>query len=108
MCAWSCPTLCDTLDCSPRGSSVHGVSQARILEWVTISSSRRSDQDIEPASAALQADSLPLSHYLHTNHIISKLIKIQTKDMKEKWKHIYVIILPIGKGVGAIPAGCQT
>ena len=33
----SCPTLCDPTDCSPPGSSVHGVSQARILEWVAIS-----------------------------------------------------------------------
>ena len=30
------PTLCDTVDCSPPGSSVHGVLQARILEWVAI------------------------------------------------------------------------
>ena len=30
----SCPTLCDLLDCSPRGSSAHGIFQARILEWV--------------------------------------------------------------------------
>ena len=35
----SCLTLCNPLDCSPPGSSVHGVSQARILEWVAISSS---------------------------------------------------------------------
>ena len=33
----SCPTLCDPMDCSPPGSSVHGISQARILEWVAIS-----------------------------------------------------------------------
>ena len=32
-----CPTLCDPLDCSPPGSSVHGIFQARILEWVAIS-----------------------------------------------------------------------
>ena len=38
----SCPTLCDPMDCSPPGSSVHGILQARILEWVTISSSRAS------------------------------------------------------------------
>ena len=31
-----CPTLGDPMDCSPPGSSVHGVSQARILEWVTM------------------------------------------------------------------------
>ena len=30
----SCPTLCDPLDCSPPGSSLHGIIQARILEWV--------------------------------------------------------------------------
>ena len=36
----SCLTLCDPVDCSPPGSSVHGVSQARTLEWVTISFSR--------------------------------------------------------------------
>ena len=33
-------TLCDCMDCSPPGSSVHGILQARILEWVAISSSR--------------------------------------------------------------------
>ena len=35
----SCPTLCDPLDGSPPGSSVHGILQARTLEWVAISSS---------------------------------------------------------------------
>ena len=35
-----CPTLCDPVDCSPPGSSVHGILQARILEWVAISFSR--------------------------------------------------------------------
>ena len=38
----SCLTLCDPMDHSPPGSSVHGILQARILEWVAISSSRRS------------------------------------------------------------------
>ena len=33
----SCPTLCDTVDCSPLGSSVHGIFQARVLERVAIS-----------------------------------------------------------------------
>ena len=39
-----CPTLCDPMDCSLSGSSVHGIFQARILEWVAISFSRRSSQ----------------------------------------------------------------
>ena len=37
-----CPTLCDPVDCSPPGSSLHGILQARILEWVAISFSRGS------------------------------------------------------------------
>ena len=35
----SCPTLCDPMDCSPPGSSVHGILQTKILEWVAITSS---------------------------------------------------------------------
>ena len=42
--AQSCPTLCDPLDCSPPGPSVHGILQARMLEWVAIPFSRRSSQ----------------------------------------------------------------
>ena len=42
VCAQSCPTLCNPLDCSPPGSSLHGILQARILEWVAISFSRGS------------------------------------------------------------------
>ena len=38
----SCPTLCNSIDCNPPGFSVHGILQARILEWVAMSSSRRS------------------------------------------------------------------
>ena len=40
----SCPTLCDPVDCSPSGSSVHGILQARVLEWVAMPSSRGSSQ----------------------------------------------------------------
>ena len=42
--AQSCPTLCNPMNCSLPGSSVHGISQARIQEWVAISSSRGSSQ----------------------------------------------------------------
>ena len=38
----SCPTLCDAMDYSPPGSSVHGILQARILEWIVMPSSRGS------------------------------------------------------------------
>ena len=39
--AQSCPPLRDPMDCSPPGSSVHGVFQARVLEWVAIAFSER-------------------------------------------------------------------
>ena len=42
--AWSCLTFSDPMDCSPPGSSVHGILQARILEWVAISFSREFSQ----------------------------------------------------------------
>ena len=40
--AQSCPTLCDPVDCNLLGFSVHGILQARILEWIAISFSRGS------------------------------------------------------------------
>ena len=40
----SCRTLCDPMDCSPPGSSVHGILQARMLEWVAILLSRGSSR----------------------------------------------------------------
>ena len=56
VCAWSCPTLCDPVNCSLSGSSVHGIFQARILEQVAIFYSRGSSQPgIEPVSLASPA-----------------------------------------------------
>ena len=41
--AQSCPTLCDPMDCSPPGSSIHGIFQARVLEWVAMSTDINTD-----------------------------------------------------------------
>ena len=55
--AQSCPILCDSWNCSLPGSSVLGILQARIVEWVAISFSRDlPNPGIEPGSPALQAD----------------------------------------------------
>ena len=48
-----CPTLCNPMDCSPQGFLVHGILQARILEWVPISFSRGSSRP---------RDRTPVSH----------------------------------------------
>ena len=61
--AQSCPTPCSPMDYSPAGSSVYGIFQTKILDWVTTSFYRGSSTPgIEPVSPALQVDSLPLSH----------------------------------------------
>ena len=64
---FSCIQLCDTVDGSPPGSSVHGILQARTLAWAAMPFSRRSpDPGIESTShkpLALQADSSQLSHW---------------------------------------------
>ena len=59
-----CLTLCDPMDCSPPGSSVHGILQSRILEWVAMPFSRGSSSPMVGTCCLLQwqADSLPLSH----------------------------------------------
>ena len=58
--AQSRPTLCDPVDCSPPGSSVHGILQARVLEWGATAFSRGSSLPRDRTrSPALQADPLP-------------------------------------------------
>ena len=63
-----CPTLCDPMDCSQPGSSVHGILQARVLERVAMPSSRGSSQPRNQAHVSYtsrigrwQACSLPLA-----------------------------------------------
>ena len=51
--AQSCTTLGNPMDCSLPGSSVHGILQARILEWVAISSCRGSTQGLNPSLLCL-------------------------------------------------------
>ena len=67
VCAQSCPTLPNPIDCSPPGSSVHGISQARILEGVAISYSSGSSQPrdqtcISRVCCTGRQILLPLSH----------------------------------------------
>ena len=58
-----CLTLCDSMDCSLPGSSVHGIFQARILEWVSMPSPgdlpNPGIEPVFPGSLALQAGYLP-------------------------------------------------
>ena len=67
MCELSHVWLCDLVDCSPPSCSVHGILQARMLDWLAISSSRGPSQARDQTHVSLyllhwQADSLPLSY----------------------------------------------
>ena len=80
----SCPTLCDLMDCSPplgrlTDSSVHGIIPAKILEWVAISSSKGSNQGIEPAFPVAPA----LADGFFTNEPPEKPICYETRVIKK-------------------------
>ena len=57
----SCPTLCDPVGCSPPGSSVHGILQARILEWIGCLALVQGVPAIEPASSTLASRFVTIS-----------------------------------------------
>ena len=90
----SCPTLCNPMDCSPPGSSDHGIFQARILEWVAMPTSRGScrprDQTWVSCTAGrfftiwatklsnLEGNVLASPSAIHTNiHCVRKLFPLQ-------------------------------
>ena len=51
--AQSCPTVCDPMDCSPPGSSIHGIFQARALEWGAIAFSKDGNLDLSNSEIML-------------------------------------------------------
>ena len=77
----SCPTLCNPMDCSLPGSSVHGILQARILEWVAVSSCRRSSQPRDGTCVSyICIGRLVLYHWATRKaHIIAYFVLILTE-----------------------------
>ena len=55
----SCPTPCHPMDCSLPGSSVHGILQARTLEWVAISFSKSSHQSVQFSHSVMSDSATP-------------------------------------------------
>ena len=84
------------MKCSPSGSSVHGILQARILEWVSIPFSRGSSRpSIKPmltAALALQADSLPLEPQVER-------IYLPMQETQESWVQSLGWEDPLEKGM---------
>ena len=66
--AQSCPTCCDPVNCSPPGSSVHGISQAGTLEWVAISSSRGSSWTRDRTQVPALAGGIFITEYMESRN----------------------------------------
>ena len=82
----SCPTLCNPMDCSPPGSSVHWILQARILEWVAMPSSRESSQIRDRTHVSYIFIGLQvLYHQSHLESPIKPRYCQNVNEMKHQW-----------------------
>ena len=76
-----CLTLCDPMDCSPSGSSVHGIIQARILKWLAISLSRGSSRDQTWISLILLANTSYLISIIVSRILIRYILRQKTPQI---------------------------
>ena len=76
--AQSCPTLSDPMDCSPPGSSIHGIFQARVLEWGAIAFSACSDEDelIQVTQPIIPSQQVGSGNIKVSQHIRSELVLV--------------------------------
>ena len=99
--AQSCLTLCDLMGCSPPGSSVHGILQARILEWVATLFSRRSSWPRDRMKFSCIAGSFTVwatreAHMTSHTHKWNKLLRIYHYFLcksPQKWDFILLRIV---------------
>ena len=94
--AQSCLTLCDPMDCSLLGSSVHGIFQARILEWIAISFSRASSRPTDRIHISCIAGGF-FTHWAKTKWWQHRLVKggqqwaTESKDEILSWSPLGLI-----------------
>ena len=81
----SCPTLWDPMDCRPPGSSVHGILQARMLEWVSIPLSRGSSQTRAQTQVSYIASRFLPSESPGFNEPLGKVLKLL-------WRHTHFLV----------------
>ena len=91
--AQSCPTLCDPMDCSPPGSSVHGIFQARILEWIAIPFSRGSSWPRNQTSTSYIScfSKRILYHWGHLGSPREGWFSLKTNTVI--WKNVSVLLI---------------
>ena len=73
-------TLCNPMDCRPPGSSIHGIFQGRILEWVAISFSRRSSRPRD---------------WTQVSHIVADALPSEPPGNSSQYKDVYILIFYI-------------
>ena len=89
-----CPTLCDSMDCSPPESSVHRILQARVLQSVAIPFSRRSSQPSDQTQVSCIAESLPPEppvKKINTKEDLYFHI-LEAVSLLKKKEHLYILI----------------
>ena len=92
--AQSCPTLCDPKDCSPPGSSIHGIFQAEVLEWVATSSSSGSSW---PRNRTCVSRVVGRRFY-HLSHQGSPIIHlVRTKKLQPLRWETWIFFFPAAK-----------
>ena len=83
----SCPTLSGPMDCSPPGSSIHGILQARILEWVVISFSIKHTKSIQRDYKGNKDDAVEVLY------LVCQQIR-KTQQLPQHWKRSVFIPIP--------------
>ena len=83
-----CLTLCDPMDCSLPGSSVHGIFQAIVLEWIAISFSRGSSQPRDRTRVSSIVEMLTLYRLSHQGSHYVSVFKYNFIHLKKQWLHI--------------------
>ena len=86
----SCLPLCDPMDCSPPGSSIHGILQARILEWVAIPFTKGSSQTRDQTWVSCTPGRFFTVYRNHLGpsfiHIWASLVALLVKNLPAMWE----------------------
>ena len=98
--AQSCPTLCDPMDCSPPDSSVHGILQARILEWAAIPFSRRSSWSRDASRVSCTTGRFFIIWATREVILPFNILLI----IHRVWSKVSVLDFPAGSVVKSLPA----
>ena len=105
MCTQLHPALCNSMDCSPPGTSVHGIFLVTILEWIAIPSPEYlPDPGIKPGSPALQADFLMVwttreAHIRKMANLISVSLKSQITSFGRTLQTSVLSYMSVSQGI---------